>query len=68
MAISSLQNYAADANDGVSLQDSHWEWRLGLGRSLTGRYEKAGESEQVIADFYTVRGIKFNDASASVHA
>src|SRR6185295_12202778 len=43
--------------------DSHWEWRLGLGRSLTGRYEKTGESEQVIADFYTIRGIKFNDAT-----
>jgi len=63
MATSSLQNYAADADAGVSLQDSHWEWRLGLGRSLTGKYEKAGESEQVIADFYTVCGIKFNDAT-----
>ena len=31
MATSSLQNYAADADAVVSAQDSHWEWRLGLG-------------------------------------
>jgi hypothetical protein len=39
MLTTSLQNYAADADDGVSLQDSHNTFRLGYGRSLFGRYD-----------------------------
>ena len=48
MATSSLQNYAADADAGVSLQDSHWERRLGLGHSAgTILYEMTRDLELV---------------------
>ncbi len=63
MATTSLKNYANDAKAGVSLQDSHASRRLGIGRSLNAKYEKDGEVERVIADFYTVKGIEFNDAT-----
>ncbi len=38
MMTSSLENYAADAEAGVGLQDSHNARNLGYGRSLWGRY------------------------------
>jgi hypothetical protein len=63
MATSSLKNYEKDAKAGVSLQDSHASRRLGVGRSLSAKYSKDGDIEQVIADFYTVKGIEFNDAT-----
>lgn len=63
MATSSLQNYANDAKAGISLLDSHNSRRLGVGKSLGARYEVDGDVERVIADFYTVRDIKFNDAT-----
>jgi phage head maturation protease len=63
MAPSSLKNYAADAEAGVSFQDSHDTWRLPLGRSLTGNFIAKGEGGEVFADFFTIRGLKFNDGT-----
>jgi hypothetical protein len=63
MAPSSLRNYAADAQAGVSFQDSHQVDRLGLGRSLTGVYEELGDGlARVLADFYTIPGLPDTDA------
>jgi len=63
MGTSTLKNYAAEAKAGVSLQDSHNNRRLGVGRSLNASYLPDGDIERVVADFYTVKGIKFNDAT-----
>jgi hypothetical protein len=55
---SSLTNFAADLNTGVSLQDSHSTFRLAsnLGYSLRGRYVGAGGNgvQRAIGDFYSV--------------
>jgi hypothetical protein len=59
MHSSSLKNYAADAADGVSFQNSHTTRQLGVGRSLTGRFT-GGSNARVEADFYTVPGIRLN--------
>jgi hypothetical protein len=77
MAPTSLRNYAADAQAGVSFQDSHCTDRLGLGRSLTGIYEEGGEDAvspsngqpapagerlaRTLADFYTIAGLADTD-------
>ncbi|MEW6210152.1 MAG: hypothetical protein AB1631_17430 [Acidobacteriota bacterium] len=63
MSSKTLSNFADDAKAGVSLQDSHNARRLGVGRSVSGKYEKSGEVERVVAEFYTVRGLNFNDAT-----
>ncbi len=64
MAPTSLRNYAADAQTGVSFQDSH-NWRqLGFGRSLTGQYQEQGDGLAIVtADFYTVPGLRLNNVS-----
>jgi hypothetical protein len=59
MAESSLRNYAEDAQKGVGFQDSHNTYRLSLGRSLSGEFANG----VVVADFFTIRGLKFNDAT-----
>lgn len=72
MASSSLRNYAVDAADGVSFQNSHEFRRLGFGRSLTGTFEETGTIEvdervgefqmaRVIAEFYTIPGLRLHD-------
>lgn len=60
----SLANYAEDANseDGVAFLDSHNHGQNGLGRSLTGLYDKP--AERVLAQFYTVRGLQLGRLSA----
>lgn len=63
MASSSLRNYAADAAAGVSFQNSHRQDELGFGRSLTGIYEEVGDQARVLADFYTVPGLRLNGVS-----
>ena len=55
MDFSTLQNFAEDAANGVSLQDSHDYRKLGYGQSFSGRFEE----DKVIAEFYTVAGIRF---------
>lgn len=56
---STLRNFAADAKEGVSLQDSHDRGKLGYGQSFDSVLEIDGEKSRVIADFYTIRGINF---------
>ena len=55
MDISTLQNFAKDASNGVMLQDSHDYRKLGYGQSFSGLFEE----ERVLAEFYTVPGIRF---------
>ncbi len=57
---SSLRNYAADAEAGVSVQDSHKTRELGFGRSVRGEYVAAGQDgiERVYADAYTLAGLQ----------
>ncbi len=55
MAKSTLENFAGDAKRGISFLDSHDAHKLGFGQSLMGIYQ----DERVIADFYTVPGVKF---------
>lgn len=57
MAPSSLRNYAQDAEEGRSFQDSHNHRALGLGASLTGRYEENGDVARVVADIFTLPGL-----------
>lgn len=59
MAESSLRNFAQDATAGVALLDSHSIRNLGYGRSLVGRFEREDGRMRVLADFYTVPGIRF---------
>ena len=59
MDVSTLRNFAQDANDGVVMLDSHDSRKLGIGHSLTGKYEEEGDESRVVSDFYTVPGIQF---------
>lgn len=74
MTASSLRNYAADAANGVSFQNSHNNRQLGFGRSLTGAFTETGEmvtGEQIedvplsrtVVEFYTVPGLRLHDVS-----
>ncbi|MCH8290214.1 hypothetical protein IH992_03805 [Candidatus Poribacteria bacterium] len=56
---STLKNFANDAKEGVSLQDSHDTRILGYGQSFDSVLEIDGDKSRVIADFYTIRGINF---------
>jgi hypothetical protein len=59
MMPSTLKNFAADAERGVSFQNSHRVNELGLGRSLTGRYigPQGNGVAKTMAEFYSVRGL-----------
>ena len=57
MAESTLKNFAADASAGVSFLDSHNHSKLGFGQSLRGEFEQS--KNRVLADFYTVPGVRF---------
>jgi hypothetical protein len=56
---SSLKNFAEDLNAGISFQDSHLTRKLGLGRSLSGRYVGAQGNgvAHVIGEFYSIPGL-----------
>lgn len=58
MAESSLKNYAEDATNGVSFQNSHKTRDLGVGYVINGEYVET--QKKVLADIYTVRGLKLN--------
>ena len=58
MAESTLKNFAADASSGISFLDSHNHFKLGFGQSLRGVFE-TGDNARVLADFYTVPGVRF---------
>lgn len=59
MSERTLRNFAADAAAGVTFLDSHDHRQLGYGQSLTGVFEAGAGISRVLADFYTVPGIKF---------
>lgn len=61
-----LKNFAADAEVGVSFQDSHRLNALGFGRSIRGEYMTAsdtGDPPRVQATFYTLPGLMLNGVS-----
>ena len=60
MAPTTLRNFAIEAAEGVTFQNSHRFMELGLGRSLTGTYEEAGDVARVLAEFYTVPGLRLS--------
>jgi hypothetical protein len=54
-----LPNFARDAQDaGVAFLQGHHHWLRPTGRSLTGAF--LPDSNQVIAQFYTLRGLNLN--------
>jgi len=59
MAESTLRNFANDAQTGVPFLDSHNNRQLGYGHSYVGRFEP-GDVSRVVAEFYTVPGIRFS--------
>lgn len=59
---STLENFAQDATDGVSFQNSHNTRELGFGRSLQGEYT-GGQNARTEAAFYTVPGLKMGQCS-----
>jgi len=63
MDITSLRNYAADAQAGIGFQDSHDTHRMSLGRSLTGQLDQASGIIRVLADFFTLPDIALNGGS-----
>ncbi len=63
MLDSTLKNFAAESEVGVSFLDSHVHRRLGLGYTLTGTYEKVNGVTRVVSDVYTVPGIGLGDGS-----
>lgn len=63
MLDSTLQNFAAESEAGVSFLDSHVRRRLGLGYTLTGTYEKVNGVTRVVSDIYTVPGIGLGEGS-----
>lgn len=63
MLDSTLNNFAADAQAGVSFLNSHRHDELPIGRSLTGRMISNGSMNSVLADFFTLPGLKLNELS-----
>lgn len=54
MLLSSLQNYAREAAEGVGFLPSHDHGHLPIGGSLTGELSAEGDVSLVRADFYTL--------------
>ena len=61
-ADSSLQNYAADAADGVSFLNSHNMRSLGFGQTFAGRFV-SGAQRRTDIDFYVLRGLRLNETA-----
>lgn len=61
---SSLENFAEDLNNGISLLDSHDSHRMGIGYSLRGRYVAAGGNgvQRAVGDFFSIPGSPDTDA------
>lgn len=60
MADSTLQNFAIDAESGVSFLNSHNMRSLGFGQTFAGRF-LAGGQRRTDVDFYVMRGLKLNE-------
>lgn len=63
MTDSTLHNFAAESEAGVSFLDSHQRYKLGIGYTLTGSHEKENGLTRVISDIYTVPGINLGNHS-----
>jgi hypothetical protein len=57
MMPSTLKNFAREAQEGLSFQDSHRRDQLGIGRSLDGRYVETANGAHVEADIFTLGGL-----------
>lgn len=57
MAESTLKNYAADAERGVSFLRGHNWTELPVGYSFASEYDAGSGKKSVVASFYTTRGI-----------
>lgn len=60
-AATTLKNFVADANAGVSFQNSHRWYELPLGQSVEAKMEEA----RALAVFYTVPGLRLGDVDTS---
>lgn len=65
MTDSTLHNFAAESEAGVSFLDSHKRWSLPVGYTLTGSYEDHNGISRVVSDMYTVPGIGLGSHSYS---
>lgn len=63
MLDSTLQNFANEAEVGVSFLDSHKRWSLPIGYTLTGSLEKDNGVTRVVSDIYTVPDIELRGHS-----
>lgn len=65
MGVSSLKNYAEDAQAGVSFLHSHNREEI-LGRSISGKFVggQGNGVSRVIADFYTIPGLQLGSVSS----
>lgn len=63
MAESTLRNFASAAQAGISFQNSHNFRELPLGRSLAGSLHEGDERAEVLADFYTVKGLRLGSTN-----
>lgn len=60
-AATTLRNFVADTNAGVSFQNSHRWYELPLGQSVEARMEET----RALAVFYTVPGLRLGDVDTS---
>lgn len=63
MLDNTLQNFAAEADAGVSFLDSHRRNRLAIAYTLTGSYTKSDGVGRVVSDLYTSPGINFREGT-----
>lgn len=74
MSERTLRNFAADAEAGISYQNSHKRGELGFGQSLNGVFTQAGDDDvddegvalhRMHADFFTIPGINLNGVNTT---
>ena len=67
MRPSSLKNYAQDATNGISLQNSHRTNELPIGRTYLGRFKgsRAGGNARTEMDFYIPPGLSISGVNTS---
>ena len=66
MAASSLKNYAAEADEGRSFQNSHRWMELPLGRTLNAQYEDMGGGvARMVTSVYIVPALNINGVNTS---
>jgi hypothetical protein len=63
MLTTTLRNFAADADAGVSVLDSHRHDQLGFGQSVTGHYVNDLTRERTESTFFTIPGLVMNGKS-----